>query len=364
MDSAHKDRKTGLWYVRYDKKSSDGKRHRSTKRGFKTKREAELWRAEQEKKTTDDYFLEMTWTEYVDGEYLPDIKYRVKESTMDTKVNILDTKLRPFFGGMRMCDITPRIVRKFYSTCILNTNMSETYKRTIHTQNTAIFNHACEFNGLKENPCRKAGTIGKKKAEEMNFLTREEFERFREVIVDNIHSYLATTMLFEGGFRIGELLCLEKKDINLETGEVSVSKTLYRDKQGNEKSTKPKTPQAVRIVKMPDYVRVLCADYIARKYGIKEGDRIFIFSKSFLEREMARGFKESGVKKIRIHDWRHSHAAELIEIGASPSVLAARLGHSDGAFSLAQYGHLYPNKQDEIAKHLQANHERNDKCPD
>ena len=66
---------------------------------------------------------------------------------------------------------------------------------------------------------------------------------------------------------------------------------------------------------------------------------------------MDRGCKESGVKRIRIHDLRHSHVAHLIELGFSPVAIAERLGHK-GISITYMYAHLYPSKQYELADKL------------
>ncbi len=68
---------------------------------------------------------------------------------------------------------------------------------------------------------------------------------------------------------------------------------------------------------------------------------------------MDRGCKKSGVKKIRVHDVRHSHASLLIELGFSPLLISERLGHENIETTLQTYSHLYPNKQSEVAYKLQ-----------
>ena len=69
---------------------------------------------------------------------------------------------------------------------------------------------------------------------------------------------------------------------------------------------------------------------------------------------MARGIKLSGVKKIRIHDFRHSHASLLIELGFTPKEIAERLGHENIETTLNTYSHLYPNKQERMADRLES----------
>ena len=82
-------------------------------------------------------------------------------------------------------------------------------------------------------------------------------------------------------------------------------------------------------------------------------DRVFPVSKNFLQREMLRVCNEAEVKKIRVHDLRHSHASLSIELGFSPLLIAERLGHENIETTLNTYSHLYPNKQIQLADKLQ-----------
>ena len=76
-----------------------------------------------------------------------------------------------------------------------------------------------------------------------------------------------------------------------------------------------------------------------------------------MEHEIVRGIKETGVKRIRIHDLRHSHASLLVELGFQPLAIAERLGHEKIETTLNTYSHLYPNKQAELANRLELENE-------
>ncbi len=84
----------------------------------------------------------------------------------------------------------------------------------------------------------------------------------------------------------------------------------------------------------------------------EEGDRLFEVTKGFLYHEMKRISEKSGVKKIRIHDIRHSHASLLIELGTNILLVSERLGHEDVQTTLDICGHLYPHKDEEVAGRL------------
>ncbi|RGW72082.1 hypothetical protein DWV56_11450 [Holdemanella biformis] len=79
----------------------------------------------------------------------------------------------------------------------------------------------------------------------------------------------------------------------------------------------------------------------------------FLVTKSFLHHEMERGCKLSGVKKIRIHDLRHSHVSHLIDLGFSAVAIADRVGHESIDITY-RYSHLFPSKQVAMADRLDA----------
>ena len=93
-------------------------------------------------------------------------------------------------------------------------------------------------------------------------------------------------------------------------------------------------------------------EYSEKLYDYRPTDRLFATNKNALLREMERGCNLSGVKKIRIHDLRHSHASLLIELGVSPLLITERLGHENVETTLNTYSHLYPNKHGEVADTL------------
>ena len=74
-------------------------------------------------------------------------------------------------------------------------------------------------------------------------------------------------------------------------------------------------------------------------------------TKSYLHHEMDRGAKEARVKRIRIHDLRHSHVSLLIEMGFSALAIADRVGHESVDITY-KYAHLFPSKQQEMAQKL------------
>ena len=345
---AERDAKTGKWLIQYRYTDWQGNRKKSTKRGFNTKREAEEWVRNFLMSQQADF--NMYFEDFLKL-YYEDMAARIRENTMNTKKYIIDLKILPYFGKKSINSITPADIRKWQNE-LMSQGYSQTYLRTINNQLTAIFNYAVKYYDLKNNPCRKAGSMGKNQADEMNFWTKEEFSDFADSIMDKQDSYTAFTTLFWTGVRIGELLALTPADINFEEKTISISKSYQRIKR-KDVITPPKTPKSNRIITVPDFLLADIKDYMNSMYGLKDTDRLFPLTKSFIEHEMQRGIKNSGVKRIRVHDIRHSHCALLFEMGIAPLEVADRLGHERVETTLNIYAHIYPNKQKHLSDKLE-----------
>ena len=344
---AEKDKKTGKWLIQYRYTDWQGKRRKSTKRGFATKREAEEWLRNVliTQKADFDMKFEDFWKMYC-----ADMETRLREHTMRTKKYIVELKILPYFGNKRVNDITAADIRQWQNE-LIKMGYSPTYLKTINNQLSAIFNYAVRYYDLKSNPCAKAGSMGKSKAEEMDFWTGEEFRKFIDSVMNKRLSYMAFMTLYWTGMRMGELLALNPKDVDLEKSTISIKKKYQR--LGKKYVITPqKTPKSKRVITIPEFLAADIKDYMDSLYELQENDRLFPITKYYLEHEMQRGIKESGVKRIRVHDLRHSHASMLIELGFSPLEIANRLGHEKVETTLNTYAHLYPNKQTKLAERL------------
>ena len=344
---AEKDKKTGKWLIQYRYTDWQGKRRKSTKRGFATKREAEEWLRNFliTQKADFDMKFEDFWKMYC-----ADMETRLREHTMRTKKYIVELKILPYFGNKRVNDITAADIRQWQNE-LIKMGYAPTYLKTINNQLSAIFNYAVRYYDLKSNPCEKAGSMGKSKAEEMDFWTGEEFRKFIDSVMNKRLSYMAFMTLYWTGMRLGELLALNPKDVDLKKRTISITKS-YQRLGKKDVITPPKTPKSKRVITIPEFLAADIKDYMDSLYDLQEDDRLFPITKYYLEHEMQRGIKESGVKRIRVHDLRHSHASMLIELGFSPLEIANRLGHEKVETTLNTYAHLYPNKQTKLAERL------------
>ena len=344
---AEKDKKTGKWLIQYRYTDWQGKRRKSTKRGFATKREAEEWL--RNFLITQKADFDMKFEDFCKI-YCADMETRLREHTMRTKKYIVELKILPYFGNKRVNDITAADIRQWQNE-LIKMGYSPTYLKTINNQLSAIFNYAVRYYDLKSNPCAKAGSMGKSKAEEMDFWTGEEFRKFIDSVMNKRLSYMAFMILYWTGMRLGELLALNPKDVDLEKRTISITKS-YQRLGKKDVITPPKTSKSKRVITIPEFLAADIKDYMDSLYDLQEDDRLFPITKYYLEHEMQRGIKESGVKRIRVHDLRHSHASMLIELGFSPLEIANRLGHEKVETTLNTYAHLYPNKQTKLAERL------------
>ncbi|QUH27567.1 site-specific integrase [Vallitalea guaymasensis] len=268
---------------------------------------------------------------------------------------IIQKKLLPYFGGKKVNQILPKDVIHWQNEMIAYRNdkgepYSPTYLKTLHNQLSAIFNHAVRFYELKSNPAAKAGNMGKEKSKEMLFWTKEEYLKFADSMMDKPLSFYAFEVLYWCGIRSGELLALTAADFDFSKKTVRINKSFQRIK-GEDIITEPKTPKSNRTIVMPDFLTEEIQEYINMMYGIKPDDRMFPITKSYLHHEMTRGAKEQGIKRIRVHDIRHSHVSLLIEMGFSAVAIADRLGHESIDITY-RYAHLFPSKQMEMANRL------------
>lgn len=349
--AAYKDEARGTWYVSFHYNDWTGKNRRKLKRGFRTRKEALEY--EQKFRLQQATNLDMNFADFYKL-YEDDVKPKLKLNTWRTKAVIFEKKLIPYFKDKKMNEISPADIIKWQNEMIKYRNDGKPYKPTylkkMQSELSAIFNHAVRFYSLRENPVVKAGTIGKGKADEMNFWTKEEYLKFIECVKDKPISYYAFQILYWCGIREGELLALTTADIDFENKKLHITKS-YQHINGEDVITDPKTEKSKRDVVIPDFLVDELKQLIGMLYGYGKDDRIFQITKSYLHHEMSRGAKAAGVKRIRIHDLRHSHVSMLIKLGFSAVAIGNRVGHESQAITF-RYAHMFPTEQIEMADML------------
>lgn len=344
--------KNGKWYTSFYYRTPAGELKQKYKRSFDSKEDAEAF---------EERFLEnvgepsqMTVSELIDS-YLGYVKPRIRWSTYDTKAMMFREKIKPYFGKRLAGDVRSIDIVRWQGWIEQQRQRngkpySATYIRQLNSQLSALFNYAEKSLGLVPNPTKKVKKTGSMKSEEMSIWTKEEYIRFLEAISDKNLSFYAFELLYWTGIREGELLALTPEDFDLEAGTLSITKSFAR-KDKKDVIGPPKTKMSYRTVVLSDFL--LEEIKIWFSYAeFAEGERIFPVTKHFLWREMERGCAKSGVKRIRVHDLRHSHVSMLIDMGFSAVAIAARVGHESQDITY-RYAHLFPNVQDDMADSLQ-----------
>lgn len=342
----YKDEERGTWYASFYYTDWMGNRKLKKKRGFKTQREAKEFEREFLNKEERD--CDITF-EFLVEEYFKDLSTRLKKTTIAIKRDIFNTKILPYMKNLKISQITPTTIRLWQNE-ILKGGYAPTYQKTIHNQLSAILNYAVKYYNMPNNPCRITGSIGKKNADSMKIWTLDDYKKFI-ALEKKPAAFVAFETLFWCGLREGELLALTPADIT-EDKKIHVTKTFVRV-DGEDLVTPPKTPKSIRDVPIPDFLYSEIQDYISKLYGIQPQDKLFYFTKGFIGKEIKRLHEKAGVEKIRTHDLRHSHASLLIDMGYSIFLISERLGHENVETTMNTYGHLYPNKHQEMVDGLE-----------
>jgi integrase len=183
----------------------------------------------------------------------------------------------------------------------------------------------------------------------MQFWTLDEFNK-AIAYEDKPAFHLCFMILFWCGLRKGECLALTPQKIFHDTKSLNVTETFHRV-DGEDIFGPPKTDNGIRTVHMPDFVYNELTRYIESIYGIKENEKIFFFAGSAMNKELDYLAETAGVKRIRVHDLRHSHVSLLIKLGYRTHEIADRIGDTPEVVDRT-YAHLYPSTSLDIAREL------------
>lgn len=220
-----KNEDNGTWYVMARYVNWKGERKQKCKRGFATKREAQEWERMFKLQTSSD--LDMSFEAFTEL-YINDVKNRLKENTWLTKEHIIRTKILPYFGKLKISEISTKEIITWQNEMLAYRDekkkpYSQTYLKTLHNQLSAIFNHAVRYYELRSNPAAKVGNMGREEHKEMLFWTKEEYKKFSFEMMDKPVSFYAFEMLYWCGIREGELLALTPADFNFDKETVTMN---------------------------------------------------------------------------------------------------------------------------------------------
>ncbi|MBQ8319156.1 MAG: site-specific integrase [Lachnospiraceae bacterium] len=349
------------WRAVYRVTLRDGTVRQKSKRGFRTKKEAEEFIIEATKLMKTD--MGMTLKTFIENKYMPDIKCQVKERTYMAKEHIMKTHVyNSSLARMSMSSIKAQDIIAWQNE-ILKHGYSDCYNRTVNNQIVAAFNHAERFYELEKNPCRGVKKIGKSDAEKkmIRYWTKEEFDRYLDSMDKKKDAmyHLLFSLQYYCGFRIGETLALTKRDLDFDEKSIMISKT-YDRRERRDIVTEPKTKSSVRKVFLPDALCDELKQYVESLYKYPMDERLFPVVVRAVEKKMHRQMEKVGIKNIiRVHDLRHSCASFYLSQGADMYAIQRLLGHASIDETIRTYSHFSPQQDRQIANLVNALNQKN-----
>ena len=300
-----------------------------------------------------------------------DLKNGRKISYTSTQRNNYERHIKPYFKNTNLNKLTYDHIfefREYLKTKPKKQNENETL--SYNTINKVlillkkIFDTGIRKSLIDKNPVENLRKLPIRKPN-IKFWSIEEFTRFRELIQDDETSYdLFFVIAFFTGMRMGEILALNWNDINLLTNTIFVTKTVYFVNNTSYINT-TKTRSGTRNITINQKLAEMLIDW-----KVKQKEKLEEFTKNTEELQIIQStpititknmidkkFKQilerdKDLKRIRIHDLRHSHASLLINQGEDYLVVKERLGHASITTTIDTYSHLYPSKQQKLADKL------------
>ena len=279
-------------------------------------------------------------------------KDNCRERTYDGYVFILARYLRPRLGRIPAALLSHTDIEGNYTQLRNKMKVSARTCRAANALLSASFNWAVKQRLLSANPCSLVTLPASPKGKKRRALAPEALSRFLEAAQQDRWNVIFNFAL-ESALRPEEYLGLTWNDINIETGELAVVRTLVWRKGGEWYFSTPKTERSDRTIVISEAMRLVLLDHRRKqleerlKAGGNYNDHNLVFAmedgRPVLLRTLDRAhfkpiLKRAGLPQTtRIYDLRHSCASLLIANGVSHAVVAARLGHKDPAFTLRVY---------------------------
>ena len=367
--------KNGTWTIDI----SDGfhpvtqKRIRIIRKGFKTKKEAldieqhirvvELREKRFDFLVTTDMLFNILEEE--------DLQNNRKISYISTQKNNYERHIKPYFKDTNLNKLSYEHIFEFREH--LKTKSKKQNSNSTLSPNTVnkimillkkIFDTGVRKSLIDKNPVDNLRKLPISKPT-ISFWRVEEFKEFRKLITNDEISYdLFFTIAFFTGMRMGEILALNWYDVNLITSTIHVTKTAYFVNNVNHINS-TKTRAGTRLITINNKLTVMLTDWKEKQEDLlkeftKDTESLQIIQSTpiaITKNMVDKKFKQilsrnNNLKKIRIHDLRHSHASLLINQGEDYLVVKERLGHASITTTIDTYSHLYPSKQKNLANKL------------
>jgi integrase len=361
---------TTRWYVVLDVGiDGNGRRRQKWHGGFRTRREAEVARAKLVNDVhTGSYVVpgRVTLSDWIRESWLPMTETRVKPSTFDSYRRNMESHVLPQLGRKPLQQLTPPMLNALYAQLAITRDgrkaLSAKTISYIHTTLHKALEDAVDAGLVARNvadrakpprPSRRSttGVQAWGPHELASFLDHVRGTRLQAI-------WRLASMT---GMRRGEILGLRWSDLDLEAARVSVRHAVVAVAYATIEST-PKSHNA----------RVIDLDYETneqlRAHRLRQQDERSEWGRDYQDHDLVvckengepihphtfsqlfeRLLRNAGLRRIRLHDLRHTHATLALKAGVPVKVISERLGHESPAFTLKQYAHVIPGMQAEAA---------------
>lgn len=339
--AVYKDNKRNTWYVSYKIKDTiTGKFKHIKKRGFETKKQAQLW--ESENKPKEVVHTTVTFREMLQ---LHLNSTDATETTRYMKIHWLEKHFNEFMD-LPMDKITRNDLLMWRNNLKEKGLATRTMNRGIqYIKSVCAFAYKI-YNIPDNSVILNSYKLVEKDKQEMNVWTIEEFNKFIDKVY--LEEYKAFyTFLFWTGCRRGEAIALCKEDI--QGNIVTINKSMRYIQNGFKN---PKNDSSKRKIKIDDKLATYLKPFVEKANPFIFGGTSPL-TPTQIDRYFNKAIKESGVKRIRIHDLRHSHATILINNGVNIVAVSKRLGHSTINQTLKTYTHLLQETNDELLNKIE-----------
>ncbi|MCW6701459.1 site-specific integrase [Anaerococcus sp. NML200537] len=276
------------------------------------------------------------------NEWLEIYKTRVKETTLQSTTTIFRIHILPVFGDMRIGDISTKDCQDFALSLTQFVKGKEYY-----FQAKRIMTYAMGIYKLPSNPFNlPIMPHFKEKDDEVNFLEPDEANKFLEYFNNDIYWKAMFRIFIYAGLRRGECLALTWKDIDFKRKGVDINKTLGTGKDNKLVVSTPKTKKSKAFLELDEETLLILKELKLQS----KNDIIFPNSKgnyrrlSDPDRKLKKALKDLGLKPIRVHDLRHTHASLLFYFGWDIKAVQERLRHSSSKTTMDIYVHVAKKK--------------------
>ncbi|MCL6633429.1 MAG: site-specific integrase [Alicyclobacillus herbarius] len=350
-----------VYYLGYD---DSGRKRYTTKRGFKTKREAEQYLSEVTKALHEGTHVEpsrQTLESYLRS-WLADKQTQIRPGTWRSYSWLVERHVIPRIGHLQLGKLRPSHLQKLYTEMQSGDEpLSKQSVLNAHRILHQALDRAVKWGHVPRNVA-DAVDPPKPQRQEMRVWNEDELNTFLDTARSSRY-HTAFVLLSSTGMRVGELLALRWDSVDLDAGILRVVRAYSYTGKGY-RLEEPKTDAGRRSITLPPSVtellrrhRTVQAQERLRAGSLWENHDLVIcttLGRPVLQHNLRMLFQRlirtAGLPRIRLHDLRHTHATILLKRGVHPKVVQERLGHSDISVTLNTYSHVVPGLQAAAAK--------------